>query len=105
MNIRPEEISKGYPKRIGRIGHAPVFEIGTKGGLFVVMSSKGGVWEPIGLGPHRAIARHIAKKKEPDMVLTELSKADHVDPQAYQRLLPEYEAATDQLAARLLDRG
>jgi len=71
-----------------------VWEVGTKGGLHLVIAVRNSKAETLGVGPHRAVARFIAQKKEPKLTLTELSKADHVDEAHFRHLLPKYEALT-----------
>lgn len=95
MNIRPQEID--YKKNIGSLKGRPVIEIGLKGGYHLICSLKGGSVEYLGAGPHRAVARHIAKKRAPDMMITEISKSDHVDTAHFVHLVPHYEGMTDQL--------
>jgi hypothetical protein len=99
MDIRPEEIE--YKKRVGVWGNSPVIEVGLKGGLHLIFASKGGKFETLGAGPHRAVARHIAKKKSDDKIQwTELSKADHIEPEHFADVLPKYEQLTDALRSR-----
>lgn len=84
-----------YRKQIGTLQGKPVFEIGTTGGLHLVVVAKAAGIETIGAGSHSAIARHIAKKKAPEMILTSLAKSEHVDPSCFAHLLPQWEAETD----------
>jgi hypothetical protein len=95
MNIRSVEIAS--KKHIGSLKGRPVFEIATKGGYHLVCSPKGAGIEYLGAGPHRAVARFIAKKRERDLKISDLAKADHVEPEFFQHLLPQCEALTDQL--------
>lgn len=96
MNIKPEHIES--KKKIGTLRGKPVVEIKTTGGFHMVVTSNSeGGFETLGTGPHKAVARHIAKKREPELEITELSKADHVDEAHFARLLPEYEALTDKI--------
>jgi hypothetical protein len=91
----------GYKKKIGKLGDSDVWELGLKGGLHLVVVSKGGSKaETLGVGPHRAVARHIARKRAPDMKITELSKADHVDVEHFAVFLPKWEAVTEKLRER-----
>lgn len=87
-----------YKKKIGKLGQAPVYEVGLIGGLHLILKAgKDGKTEPLGAGPHRAVARHIAMKRNPELELTELSKSDWVDLAHFQSLLPKYEFLTDHL--------
>lgn len=99
MQINEQEVE--YKKRVGKWGAAPVIEVGLKGGLHLIFAAKGGKFETLGAGPHRAVARHIAKKKSDDKIeWTDLSKADYIEPEHFAFCLPPYEALTDALRAR-----
>jgi hypothetical protein len=90
-----------YKKRVGRWGAAPVIEVGMKGGLHLIFAARNGSFETLGAGPHRAVARHIAKKKsDGKIVWSDLAKSDHVEEVHFQHLLPKYEELTDALRAR-----
>lgn len=92
MNISSEHILS--KKKVGKIGNVPVIEIATTGGLHLVFAAKGGKFENLGAGPHRAVARHIAQKREPEIQWTDLSKADYIEPEHFQGLIPRYEGLT-----------
>ncbi|GAC1692518.1 MAG: hypothetical protein NVS9B9_14870 [Ktedonobacteraceae bacterium] len=98
MNIQEKELAKP-PKRIGKLGTSPVFHLVTLGGLHLHVLGKGGSFEVISSGPHRAICQHISQKRHPEVEWTELSKGDYIDPQCFGPILPEYEALTDLLRA------
>ncbi len=99
MQINEAEIE--YKKRVGKWGASPVIEVGLKGGLHLIFAAKGGKFETLGAGPHRAVARHIAKKKSDDKIeWTDLSKADYIEPEHFAHVLPTYEALTDALRSR-----
>lgn len=99
MDIRAEEVA--YTKRVGKLDGASVFEVGLKGGLHLICVSRAGKkFEPLGAGPHRAVARHIAKKKTENRIeFTDLSKADWIEPEHFADVLPQYEAMTGALRA------
>ena len=82
-------------KVVGDLHGEKVIEITLKGGLNLIVSAKGGKVAVYGSGSHRGIARHIAKKKEPDIQFNELSKSDWIDPAHFASLLPKYEALTE----------
>lgn len=82
-------------KRIGTCEGKPVVELMTSGGLYMVVMNKNGELDTLGTGPHRAVARFIAKKREPKLVITELSKSDWLDEAAILSVLPKYERLTD----------
>lgn len=94
MDIEPKHLD-GKPKKIGQLNGKPVFHMRTKGGLHMVATYGSGGLNIIGSAPHRAIATHIAQKKEPDVEWSELSKGEYVDPSTFEHLVPEYEALTD----------
>lgn len=80
-------------KAVGKSEGKDVTYIKTVGGLHLITNHKGIV---IGSGPHRQVARTIANRYA-EVEWTELSKADHLPLEAYQHLLPEYEALTVEL--------
>lgn len=82
-------------KRIGTLEGKPVVELMTTGGLYMVVTNKNGGVETLGTGPHRAVARFLAKKREPKLFITELSKSDWLDETAILSVAPKYEALTD----------
>lgn len=94
--ITPDQIA--YRKKVGKLGNDTILEIGLIGGLHLIAKSSGGRAEILGAGPHRAVARHIAKKRNPEIQFTELNKSDHIEPQYFEDLLPQYEALTDGFA-------
>lgn len=90
MNVRSQEID--YQKQIGTLDGRPVIEIGTKGGYHIVCSPRGRKVDYLGVGPHRRVARFMAKKTAPSLNITELEKSDEIGPEHFQHLLPRYEA-------------
>lgn len=92
MNIPSAQIE--FKKKVGKAKDKDLWHVKTKGGLHVIVDYLGKV---VGSGPHRAVARHIAQRFEPDAVWTELSKSDHYDVSDFQHLLPEYEALTAEM--------
>lgn len=98
MQIPAEQVA--YKKQIGKLGESPVWELGLKGGLHLVVAAHKGKTETLGVGPHRAVARHVAKKMKPDLNITELSKSEYFAPEHYAHLLPAAEADTRALRRR-----
>lgn len=92
MSIPPEQIK--YSRKVGTLEGKPVFEVGTIGGLHLIIATRKGKTETLGVGPHRAVARHIAKKREPDFILTDLAKGDDCPEESFSTLLPKYEQIT-----------
>lgn len=95
MDIGPAQIAR--KAKIGRLGENPVYELATIGGLHLCVLVKGSKFEVIGTGSHRAIAKHVARKRCPEIVWTDLSKSDPVEDRVVQNLLPRYEALTEAL--------
>ena len=94
--IQPKHL-EGKPKIIGKIDGQDMFQLKTKGGLYIITKAKGKNFEMISCGPHPAVARAIVNKKYDKVEFTSLSKADHVDEAHYALLLPEYETITERL--------
>lgn len=90
-------------RRVGHIGEDGCFLVGTKGGFNVVarVSKSSGKTTVLGCGSHAAIALHVAQKKEPNLVLTDLSKSDFVPTQAYIDRIPKWERITKALQQAL----
>lgn len=98
MPVNVDEKQIEYKKRVGKLKGSPVVEVGLKGGLHLIFVNEGGTWATLGAAPHRAIARHIAKKKSDNKIeWSDLSKADYIEESHYAHLLPRYEALTDAL--------
>ncbi len=96
MDINAGEVA--YTKRVGKLDGDGVFEVGLRGGLHLICVSRGRKFEPLGAGPHRAVARHIAKKKTENRIeFTDLNKADWIEPEHFADCLPEYEDVTSRL--------
>ena len=94
-------------KRIGSLAGHPVVELMTSGGLYMVVTNKAGSLDILGTGPHRAVARYLAKKKEPKLEVTELSKSDWLDQTSILSVADKYERLTvrlNQLAERQFPR-
>jgi hypothetical protein len=100
--ISPEQIKPKSKKKIGTEDGSDVYQVESKGGLFIVarLKKEGGV-DVLGMGPHPAVARHIAKAKHAGIAwVQELSKSEgiyslDVPVSAFAHLLPQYEALTD----------
>lgn len=91
MNIDLRQVS-GTPRRIGETADGDdVFECVTKGGLTIIeaANARTGKKRVIGLGPHRALARHVAKSQTQGLKLTELSKSEAVGPEYWAHLIPD----------------
>lgn len=89
LDIQPQEI-QGSPKEIGHLDGKPVFQIALKGGLFLIATPNGSSVKILGSGPHRVVAKHIAKKLHPNLVITELLKSEQLNINTFERLIPYY---------------
>ena len=89
MNLTNAHIAT--KKQIGTLKGRAVVEIVTTGGLHLIVMQKAGGVETLGAGPHRAVARWMAKKKQPELEITELSKAEYIAPEHFSHLIPEFE--------------
>jgi hypothetical protein len=102
MDLSAKQIDE-KPKRVGILKGKPIYHLRTKGGLHLLVTPGGSGFETLGTGPHRAVARHIAQKHEPDIVWDALAKSDHVDIEAFALVLPKYEVITDYLREKGLN--
>lgn len=94
MNIEPKHIAS--KTRIGTLHGQPVVEILLKGGLHLVAALKDGKSRTIGAGPHRAVARWMAEKNEPDCQIEEsLQKDESVSLAGCLSVEKEYQALCD----------
>lgn len=95
MQIDAKQLA--YKKQVGTLKSKPVWELATKGGLHMLISADGagGNAKVLSTGPVRAVARYIAEKREPDLILNELSKSEEMDPYTFLSVVPQYEAITD----------
>lgn len=90
-----------YKEKVGTCGDAVVEACGTAGGLHLIeMRAPNGKREIIGAGSHRAVARHLAKRKCPDLVWTVLEKS--ADPQLsdFEDVLDFWQAVVNRVNAR-----
>ena len=97
MDIETKHIQS--KKEIGTLKGKPVIELVTTGGLHLIIAAKNGKFETLGTGPHRAIARYIAKKKESEIEFNEMAKSEEgeVTVLTFIHKLPEFFALTNQI--------
>lgn len=90
MDIKDNYIA--YKKRIGTFKGSPVTEILLKGGLNLVAIMEKGKPKIIGAGPHRAVARWLAQKAEPELEISEspLEKSESVSIKGIQSVEEQY---------------
>jgi hypothetical protein len=80
---------KDKPRKIGDLKGEPVFQVETKGGLFLIMAKSTGRPRTLGVGPHPATARHIAEKDFPEVNFTELAKSEPPAPELFRAQIQE----------------
>jgi hypothetical protein len=93
MNIPQNQIT--YKKKIGESDGHELWGLGTMGGLHLIVKATGATFETVATGPHKAIARHIAKKKCPGAKFDSLEKSESLSQDIIDSLSPTYEALTD----------
>jgi hypothetical protein len=96
--IKPNEL-KREPIRIGWLHSDPVYLAVTKGGCSIVLCKNSN--KLLGIGNHRAIAKHVARQNEPDIVFDELSKSEELPVETYQNLLPFWTNYTNEVNTKL----
>ena len=101
MQIDAKQIKKGSKKRIGHLNGDNVYELQTVGGLAMVILAKAGAPKVLGLAPHKAIARHIAKEKEEELVIDELSKSEDLSLEMFKHLVPTWSNITERVEEKL----
>lgn len=79
LDITPEQVATR--EQVGRIAGDPVFALGLKGGLHMVVRVKKTArkTETLGAGPHPAVARFIAEKEHPSLVLEKSLRKSETD--------------------------
>jgi hypothetical protein len=96
MNISKDQLQ--YRKRIGHLGARSIIEVGVIGGLKIVaVQEASGKLKTLGAGSHRAIARFLAKKAEPDLEIDALEKSDEINYNDFKDLLPFWEQVSNQM--------
>lgn len=95
MNILPQEVANR--RIIGSLDGQDVYQIGLKGGLFILAKASKGQLEVIGSGPHRLVAQHVARKLHPRLIITELLKSEGVQEAHFIRQVPYYVELTNRL--------
>ncbi len=98
ISIEPKDL-EAPPTKIGMLENRPVYQAKTKGGYHLIFTHKSGSTSPefLAAGNHRAVARHVAAKKNENLVFTELSKSEHVNIEHYSYLIPECEELTTRI--------
>lgn len=85
-------------EQIGELNGQDVYEIVTKGGLYLdVVLKKDGKLNVLSTGSHKAIARHIAQKDNPSLKITKLTKSESLPKSILEANLQEFIALTKTL--------
>ena len=80
---------------VGKLGDNVLTAIATCGGLHLIESrSPDGKREVIGAGSHRAIAKYIAKRNNPNLEWTVLEKSTEAQFEDFKDVLPFWEEVT-----------
>ena len=93
MNIPASEILSR--KKIGLSKGRPVYAVALIGGLHMIVAIGNGVMETLGVASHAALARHISRKNDSEIVFNDLSKSEQIDPRHFGELLTKYEQLTN----------
>lgn len=68
---------KTKPRKIGDLGKEEAFYSVTKGGLSVIHTSEGAkIGKILGIGGHIALAKMVAKQRNPGLEIGELTKSE-----------------------------
>lgn len=99
-DVSPEDIRE--TKRIGQIGSDPVYQLECIGGITLIMvkNEEERSGEFIGAGTHPAMARFAARRRRPELQLTDLQKAV-VDTAVFEPYLPYFDTFVDNLNKKL----
>lgn len=95
LSVKPQEIST--KKIIGHMDGHDVYQLGLKGGLFIMAMTKNGQLEVLATGPHPTVMKHVGRKLHPHLVITELLKSEALPESQYVRMVPFYTDLTGQL--------
>jgi len=95
MHIDKNQLD-GSPIEVGKLRGKPVFKVKTKGGYHMVLTPKDGGFETLGVGPHIAVAKHIASKREKE-ILWDINKGDFCPYEDFASCLPDYEKLTERM--------
>lgn len=98
MHLEPRQIAS--KKIVGKRGNYPVWAIATIGGLHMVVGVNKGKAETLAVSSHPGLSKYMAKKRDPELEWTELSKSEDIDPKHFQKQLPIYESLTEQFRKR-----
>ena len=95
LSVKPQEINSR--KIIGHMDGHDVYQIGLKGGLYIMATMKGAQLEVLATGPHPVVMKHVGRRLHPHLVITELLKSEALPESQFIRLVPFYTDLTGQL--------
>jgi|WetSurMetagenome_2_1015567.scaffolds.fasta_scaffold54987_6 hypothetical protein len=91
-----------YRTAIGKQGDATLWAVGTCGGLHLIEArAPSGTKKILGVGSHRGVARHIAKRNNPDVEFTILEKSLELNENDFKDVLPFWELVTKKTIEKL----
>lgn len=97
MDLPADQIQ--FKREVGKLNGEAVCHIAYKGGLNVIAAKKSGRLKLIALGPHQAVAKHLASKYEPDIKWESFAKSEYYPIETYSHLLPKWEKITEEARA------
>jgi hypothetical protein len=90
-----------FKRRVGRLNGRSVYHIGSIGGLHLIAAyNSDGSTETLGAGSHQSVAKYIAKKNTPDLVLDILEKSQEAAYEDFASVVPFWEQVTDKLRSK-----
>jgi hypothetical protein len=95
MELTQEQIESVDP--IGQLDDKKVYRVVTKGGLNLVVINKNAKTKILGAAPHKALAKYIAEKEEPEIQWTELAKSEPLDQSVIDAHYPRWSEFTKEL--------
>lgn len=106
MDLSPKDL-RGAPKVVGKCGDDKLYELVTRGGLRAIArvkkaASGSSSFEFLGVGSHRALARHVAKSKHKECEFQDdLAKHEYIDRDIFERHFEVYSWLTDRIRERM----
>jgi hypothetical protein len=100
-NDTPDVIDEKQIKskdRIGTLDGEPVLLYKTHGGFNLVVGKKNGKNTTFGTGPHPGLAKFIAKKNAPGIVMLSMAKSEEDSIARNEVMVAKYEAITQRVA-------
>lgn len=87
-----------FKRRVGRLNGRSVYHIRSIGGLNLIAAyNMDGSTETLGAGSHQSVAKYIAKKDNPDLVIDVLEKSQEASYEDFASVVPFWEQVTKNL--------